>query len=81
MVIKVLGTGCPNCKRVKRLAAQVLEELNVDASVEEVTDVATIASYGVTSTPGIVIDERLIGYGGVPSRPQMVQLIRQAAGV
>ncbi|RME09712.1 MAG: thioredoxin family protein [Ardenticatenia bacterium] len=77
MVIKVLGTGCTNCKRVKQMALSIIEELGLDATVEEVTDVATIMSYGIMSTPGIVINEKLVGYGGVPTRDQFIQLIRQ----
>ncbi len=79
MVIKVLGTGCANCKRVKQMAVSIIEELGLDATVEEVTDIPTIMSYGIMSTPGIVIDEKLVGYGGVPTREQFIQLIRQAS--
>ena len=50
MVIKVLGSGCDNCKKVKALAAEVIEELDVDGSVQEVTDLQEIMSYGVEYT-------------------------------
>jgi small redox-active disulfide protein 2 len=78
MIIKILGTGCANCKRAKALAAEIVAELGLDATVEEVTDIPTIMSYGIMSTPGIVIDEKVVGYGGVPSKQQFVQLIQQA---
>jgi small redox-active disulfide protein 2 len=78
MIIKVLGTGCANCKRTKALAKQVVEELNLDAQVEEVTDIAAIMGYGVISTPAIVIDEKVVGSGGAPSHSQMVNLLRLA---
>ena len=78
MVIKVLGTGCTNCKQLKRLASEVIDELGLDAQVEEVTDTATIMGYGVMSTPGLVIDEKVVGYGGVPSKAQLTQLIQSA---
>ncbi|RMD65579.1 thioredoxin family protein [Candidatus Parcubacteria bacterium] len=81
MVIKILGSGCANCKRTKVLAQQVVEELHLDAQVQEVTDVADIMRYGIMSTPGIVIDEKVVGYGGVPTRAQMEQILRQAAGL
>ena len=80
MQIKVLGTGCANCKRVKALAAEVVAELNVDAAIIEVNDIADIMGYGIMSTPGIVIDEKVVGSGGVPTKAQMVQIIRQYAG-
>ncbi len=78
MEIKVLGTGCTNCKRVKMLAAEVIEELKLDATVVEVTDISAIMGYGIMSTPGIVINEKVVGSGGVPTKAQMVQLIQQA---
>ncbi len=78
MIIKILGTGCANCQKAKALAASVVAELGLDAVVEEVTDIPAIMSYGVMSTPGIVIDEKLVGYGGVPTREQMIQLLQQA---
>lgn len=79
MIIKILGSGCPNCQKTKALANQVVEELNLDAQVEAVTDLAAIMGYGVVSTPAIVIDEKLVGSGGVPSHQQMVDLLQQAS--
>ncbi len=78
MIIKILGTGCTNCKRAKALAADVIKELGIDAKVEEVTDIAAIMGYGILSTPGIVIDEKVVGSGGVPSKAQFIQLVQQA---
>lgn len=78
MEIKVLGTGCANCKRTKAVVAEVVKELRVDATVVEVTDLPTIMGYGIMSTPGIVINEKVVGSGGVPTKQQMVQLIQQA---
>lgn len=78
MEIKVLGTGCPNCQRTKALATQVVKELQIDATVVEVTDLPTIMHYGVMSTPGLVINEKVVGSGGVPTKQQMVQLIQQS---
>lgn len=78
MEIKVLGTGCANCKRTKALAAEVINELQIDATVVEVTDIPTIMGYGIMSTPGIVINEKVVGSGGVPTRQQMMQLVQQA---
>jgi small redox-active disulfide protein 2 len=78
MVIKVLGTGCANCKKVKAIAADVVKELGIEATIEEITDVKDIMSYGVMQTPGIVIDEKLIGAGGVPTKEQMQQIIQTA---
>lgn len=81
MVIKVLGTGCANCQRVKALVADVIEELQLDATLHEVTDIAKIMSYGVMSTPAVVIDEKVVAAGGVPTRQQMLNLIAQSKDV
>jgi small redox-active disulfide protein 2 len=78
MEIKVLGTGCAKCKQTKTLVAEVIKELRMEATVVEVTDIPTIMGYGVMSTPGIVINEKVVGSGGVPTKQQMVQLIQQA---
>ena len=78
MEIKILGTGCAKCKQVKRLVAEVVSELHLDAQIIEVTDVPSILAYGVMSTPGIVINEQVVGYGGVPNKAQMMELVRQS---
>jgi small redox-active disulfide protein 2 len=78
MNVKVLGTGCSNCKKMKALVADVAAEMKVDITIEEVTDVQDILSYGVMQTPGIVINETLIGSGGVPSKEQMRQILQGA---
>lgn len=79
MIIKVLGTGCANCQRLKQLSNDVLQELAIEGEVVEVTDIPAIMAYGVIATPGLVIDEKLVGYGGVPPKQQLTQLIQQAA--
>jgi small redox-active disulfide protein 2 len=80
MIVKILGTGCASCKKTKVLAKQVVTELNLNAQVEEVTDIAGIMAYGVISTPAIVVDEKVVSSGGVPSHDQMVNLLQQATG-
>jgi len=77
MIIKILGTGCSNCKRAKAIALQTVEDLKIDAEIQDVTDIPTIMGYGVMATPAIVIDEKLVGSGGVPSPQQMAELIQQ----
>ena len=63
MEIKVLGTGCPNCKKTKAVVAAAVSELGVNAAVEEVTDLADIMAYGVMGTPALVIDGVVVGSG------------------
>jgi small redox-active disulfide protein 2 len=78
MEIKVLGTGCPNCKKTKAVVAEALKELNVAANVVEVQDIPAIMAYGVMSTPAIVIDEKVVSAGKVPAKSQVMTMIRQA---
>ncbi|MBE2294955.1 MAG: thioredoxin family protein [Phycisphaerales bacterium] len=71
--IKVLGTGCANCKNTVTLIEQVAEAKGVAATVQKVEDLRDIASYGVLRTPGVVIDGQIVHAGGVPSREKVEQ--------
>ncbi len=79
MEIKVLGTGCSNCKKTKAVVAEAIKEMGIDAAVVEVQDIPSIMAYGVMSTPAIVIDEKVVSTGRVPAKSQVMQMIRQAA--
>ena len=68
MNIKVLGTGCANCKSTMALIEQAAKDLGADVSVEKVEDLAQIMQYGVMTTPGVVIDEKVVHAGGIPER-------------
>jgi len=78
MVIKVLGSGCANCQRLEDLARQAVHHLGIEAEVVHVTDVRAIMSYGVMSTPALVIDEQVKLAGRVPSLDQVVDLVARA---
>jgi len=71
--VKILGTGCANCKATQRLVEQVLAAKGVQARIEKVEDIASIMRYGVMSTPGVVIDGKVVHAGGVPARAQVEQ--------
>lgn len=75
MTIKVLGPGCMNCRTLERRTIEALEQLGVQAKVDKVVDLDSIASYGVMRTPGLVIDEKLVWQGGVPTVERIKELI------
>ena len=66
--IKVLGTGCANCTTTLQLIEEQAKGKGVQVQLEKIDDVAEIMRYGVMSTPGVVVDEKVVHAGGVPSR-------------
>lgn len=77
MNIKILGTGCPNCQNLEKNTRQALSELGIAASVEKVTDMEHIMSYGIMSLPAIAVDEKVISYGLVPSAEEIKKLLTE----
>ena len=67
-MIKVLGSGCANCKTTVKIIEEVAAEKGVPVQIEKVEDIAAIMGYGVMSTPGVVIDEKVVHAGGIPDR-------------
>ncbi len=74
--IKVLGSGCKNCDTTARLIRIAAEQAGIEIELEKVTDIAEIMGYGVMSTPGVVVDGKLVHAGGLPGP----DLIRQWVG-
>ena len=74
--IKVLGSGCANCQTTAKLIEEVAKELGVEVNIEKVEDIAQIMSYGVMSTPGVVIDGKVVHAGGVPGRDQIADWLK-----
>ncbi|ABK42640.1 thiol-disulfide isomerase and thioredoxins [Magnetococcus marinus MC-1] len=64
--IKVLGSGCKNCETTARIITAQAERMGVAIRLEKVTDMAVILGYGVMSTPGVVVDGRVVHAGGLP---------------
>lgn len=71
MEIKILGGGCPNCKRLEALAREVVGELGVEATFTKVTDAADIMAYDILSTPALVIDGDVVSSGRVPRKVEI----------
>jgi small redox-active disulfide protein 2 len=69
--IKVLGTGCANCKTTLKLVEEVAREKGIAVQLEKVEELKDIMSYGVMSTPGVVVDGKLVHAGGIPDRAKI----------
>jgi small redox-active disulfide protein 2 len=75
MKIKVLGPGCSKCHQLEQVVRDVVKDLAIDASVEEVKDMKKIMTYPILMTPGLVINEELVCSGKVPSKAEVTQMI------
>ncbi|EPY2274138.1 thioredoxin family protein [Clostridium sporogenes] len=67
MIIKVLGSGCTNCKKLEENTKKAVESLGINATIEKVTDIKEIMSFGVMKTPALVVDGKVKIMGRVPS--------------
>lgn len=78
--VKILGPGCANCRKLEEMARQAAAGLGLEAVVEKVSDVEVLMAYDVYSTPGLVIDEKVVSSGRVPSPTEVEGWLRTAAG-
>lgn len=76
MKIKVLGTGCTNCKKLEANTKEAVKNLGIDATVEKVEDIQAIMSYGVMRTPALVVDEEVKSMGRVLSADEVVKILK-----
>ena len=80
LTIKVLGPGCANCRKLEEIARGAAASAGVDAEVVKVTDMQQIVGYGVLKTPGLVIDEKLVCSGRIPSAENVAEWIAAVQG-
>ena len=78
LTIKVLGSGCANCKRVEQIANRVVKEMGLEAKVIKVTDYNEITSYNILSTPGLVINENVVCSGRIPTPAEVTTWVADA---
>jgi small redox-active disulfide protein 2 len=78
LTIKVLGSGCPNCKKLEALTRQAVEQLAIEAEVIKVTDYKDIMAYNILSTPGLVINEKVVSSGRIPSPAEITTFLTNA---
>ena len=73
--IKVLGSGCPNCKKLEAITRNVVQTLAIEAEIEKVTDYSKIMEYDILATPGLVINEKVVSFGRIPSEGEITTWI------
>ena len=78
LTIKVLGSGCPNCKRLEQETRKVVNNLALEATVIKVTDYREIMEYDILSTPGLVINEKVVSTGKIPSQSEITSFLTSA---
>ncbi len=78
LTIKVLGPGCENCTKVAEIAHRAVDQLSVEATVTKVTDRVAWKNYGLLSTPGLVVNEKLVCGGRIPSEAEVTTWLANA---
>jgi small redox-active disulfide protein 2 len=75
MEIKILGPGCPKCKTLDKLTREVVEKNGINATITKVEDIMEIMTYGVMSTPALVVDGKVVVKGRMPSADEIKQIL------
>ena len=77
MVIKILGKGCANCKKLQALTEEAVKEMKLSADIQKVEDIQKIMAYGIMSTPALVINEKVKVYGRIPGKDEIKKMINE----
>ncbi|GAB4546771.1 MAG: thioredoxin family protein [Anaerolineales bacterium] len=80
LTVKILGSGCANCKKLEAIVRDILAKENIPAEIVKVTEYPDIMAYGVMSTPGLVVNEKVLAAGRIPSPAQIAQWLNEALG-
>ena len=78
--VKVLGSGCEKCNQLEKATKEALAELGMTTAIEHVTDFAKIAAYGVMSTPALVVDGKVVSYGKVLKKDEVIKILKKVRG-
>ncbi|MFW2374610.1 MAG: thioredoxin family protein [Gammaproteobacteria bacterium] len=76
--VKVLGSGCANCKRTQQLIEDVTSKNGIEIQLEKVEDMAEIMAYGIMSTPGVIIDGKIAHAGGIPDKKTILSWFKSS---
>lgn len=77
MEIKILGKGCPKCKRLEEIAREVVAEMGLEATFSKVMEIDDIMVYDIIATPGLVVNEKVLVSGRLPSKAEVRELLEQ----
>jgi len=77
MEIKVLGTGCPKCKKLEQKTREAVDAAGIEANISKVEDITKIMAYGIMKTPGLVINEEVVFSGRIPSEKELNEILTQ----
>ena len=76
--IKILGTGCPNCKKLEAETKKAVENMAIEANISKVTEYDKIMAYDILSTPGLVINEKVVSAGKIPTQSELMTMLANA---
>jgi small redox-active disulfide protein 2 len=76
--IRILGSGCPDCKELEEITRQVAESMGIEVELENVTDNDQIMEYPILSTPGLVVQGELVSYGRIPEKYEIETWIKES---
>lgn len=74
--IKILGSGCANCKRLEQIVRKVVADKGIEAEIEKVTDFAEITKYPIISTPGLVVNDKVVSSGRIPAEAEVIAFLQ-----
>jgi small redox-active disulfide protein 2 len=78
--IKVVGTGCMNCEKLAEMCKEVIEENKIDAEIEKITDINNFADLGIMMTPGLLLNNKVVSSGKLPTKSTLAHWINDAIG-
>lgn len=78
--VKILGGGCAKCNQLEEATVKALDELGMDSTIDHVRDYEKIAAYGVMTTPALVVDGKVVSYGKVLKKEEVIELLKKVRG-